>query len=96
MKIKIVNKFRFTVALTIALLLICTALFAAFGGFKAYSKDTVDYTLHTVDNRETIWSIAEQYCKKGQDVRKTVYEIKKTNGIQGNIISAGQTLKIPK
>ena len=96
MKIKIVNKFRFTVALTIVLLLVCTALFAAFGGFKAYSKDTVDYTSHTVDNCETIWSIAQQYSEKGQDIRKTVYEIKKLNGIQENIVFVGQTLKIPK
>ena len=96
MRIKIVNKFRFTVALTIALLVACTALFAAFGGFKAYSKDTADYHIHTVDNRETIWSIAEQYTPKGQDVRKTVYEIKVANGIQQNVIFVGQTLKIPK
>ena len=96
MKIKIVNKFRFTVALTVVLLLVCTAVFAAFGGLRAYSKDSVDYALHTVDNRETIWSIAEQYCKKGQDIRKTVYEIKKVNDIRENIIFVGQTLKIPK
>ncbi len=96
MKIKIVNKFRFTVALTIALLILCTAVFALFGGFKAYSKDVVDYTLHTVDNQETVWSIAQQYNKKGEDIRKTVYEIQKTNDIRENMIFVGQTLKIPK
>ncbi len=96
MKIKIVNKFRFTVALTLALLILCTAVFALFGGFKAYSKDSVDYTLHTVDNQETIWSIAQQYSRQGEDIRKTVYEIQKTNDIKENMIFVGQTLKIPK
>lgn len=96
MKLKIVNKFRFTIALTIFLLLICTAVFAAFGGFRAYSKDTSEYFLHTVDNRETLWSIAQQYSQKGKDIRRTVYEIEQANGIEQNIIYVGQTLKIPK
>ncbi len=96
MKLRIVNKFRFIMALTILLLLVGTVLFASFGGARAYSKDPEEFIIHTVDHNETIWSIAEQYHHKDKDIRKLVYEIGEENQIQNQIIFVGQTLKIPK
>lgn len=50
-----------------------------------------DVKLHTVQPNETLYRIAMKYYQDQSGVEK----IKKANGIQGNEIRAGQTLKIP-
>lgn len=48
----------------------------------------------TVQQGDTIWSIAENIKKDNQDVRKLVYEIKKENNVINSIIVPGQILNI--
>ena len=43
---------------------------------------------------QTLWSIAKQVAP-GRDVRETVYEIRKLNGLSDAVITSGQTLVLP-
>jgi FOG: LysM repeat len=48
-----------------------------------------------VDAGETLWEIAAANKAEGMDTRRAVYEIKKRNGLDGQVIQAGQQLIIP-
>jgi LysM repeat protein len=49
----------------------------------------------TIRSGETLWSIASDYRKPGQDVRKLIEEIKKANNMNTSIIIAGETILVP-
>ncbi len=91
----IVNRRRFFVFLTIA-----TVLFNVFVLYM-YSPnntqaDTVNKTeLITVNVGDTIWSIAEEYGDRNEDIRNTIYKIKKLNRMQNSELEIGQQLIIP-
>ncbi len=51
------------------------------------------YIRHTVEKRETLWSIAQQY-RPDADPREIVDQIREINGITP-IIQAGQVLLVP-
>ncbi|MCF6093115.1 LysM peptidoglycan-binding domain-containing protein [Microaerobacter geothermalis] len=50
----------------------------------------------TVKKGDTLWSIASQVNKKGVDLYKMIYYIKKTNGLKDHLIYPGQQLVIPE
>ena len=49
----------------------------------------------TVKSGDSLWSIAEQYCPEGEDLRSFIYEIKKENSLSGSNLAIGQTLFVP-
>lgn len=53
-------------------------------------------TLHTVAAGETLFSIAKKYGVVDQLGNTSVEPIKALNGLQGNTLSVGQTLRIPQ
>ena len=50
---------------------------------------------HEVQQGETLWEIATAIGLPGDDVRATVYEIKRINGLRGATIQPGQVLTVP-
>ena len=54
---------------------------------------TEDYT---VSNGETLWDIASEHKKDGQDIREYIYELRKINNIGDCIIHPNQVIKIIK
>lgn len=61
----------------------------------ATAKNTVEATtIHVVQSGETVWDIAKQYCPRGTDVRRFMYEIAEDNGLNDYIIHAGERLVI--
>jgi ABC-type dipeptide/oligopeptide/nickel transport system permease component len=61
----------------------------------AYNNKCSQYIEITVKKGDTLWSIAKKYGSQKQDIRKTIYYIKKTNDFKSSYIYIGQTLKIP-
>lgn len=53
-------------------------------------------TIHVVTAKETLFSIAKKYGVVDQFGNTSPQPIKELNGLQGNTISVGQTLRIPK
>ena len=49
----------------------------------------------TVRRGDSIWSIAEEYCPEGEDLRNFVYEIKKENLLSGSALAIGQKILVP-
>ncbi len=52
-------------------------------------------TVHLVVSGDTLWSIAAHRTPPGEDVRTTVFEIKRMNRLEGSTIHAGQQLVVP-
>ena len=52
-------------------------------------------TRHKVVVGDTLWDIAAEATDPGEDVRATVYDIKRLNGLDGSLIRPGQVLLVP-
>ena len=87
---RIVNKKRFILAIMILIALIITLFSNCLAGKKVETEDLV------VSTGDTLWSIACEYKKDGQDVREYIYELRKLNNLENCIIYPGQELKIIK
>lgn len=75
--------------ITISIVL-STILFAT----SSYGSAEKQYETITVQRGDTLWEIADRY-NKGGDIRKVIYEIKKSNNLTGSIIYEGDILRIP-
>lgn len=88
---KIVNKKRFILAVTILISLVITL----FSHRSAMQKNNEIENI-TVSAGDTLWSISCEYKKAGQDVREYIYELRKLNNLTDCTIYPGQVLKIIK
>lgn len=88
---RIVNKKRFILAVTILMVLIITL----FSHCSAMPKNNEIESI-TISTGDTLWSIASEYKKPGQDVREYIYELRKLNNLTDCTIYPGQVLKIIK
>lgn len=86
------NKRRF------ATLIIAFVLISVFTGFVvsagASSPVVNDYEIFKVTKGDTLWEIASAYSRNS-DIREYIYDIKKLNKLDGDIIYAGQVLLLP-
>lgn len=53
-------------------------------------------TYHTVEDGDTLWSIAGQYTSDEEDIRKVIQKIELDNQIDNATIYQGMRLKISK
>ena len=91
----IVNKRRFfTFVLIVALLVNLLFVYACLP--RSTKADMVEKTQQiTVYAGDTLWSIAEEYGDKNEDIRNTVYKIKKLNGLKTTSLAIGQKIIVP-
>ena len=97
MKLKIVNKKKFTRSIIILLGVIISAFL---GISNTYSKTEIAYKEDYIIEGDTIWSIAENEVKsneyyKNKDIREVIYDIKKLNNIKNENLEIGQKIIIP-
>lgn len=52
--------------------------------------------VHTVRAGETLWEIAESATAPGDDVRHTVYRIRRLNDLETSLIVPGMELRVPE
>ena len=60
------------------------------------SKNEVNTEEYVVIEGQTLWDIATENKKDGQDIREYVYQLRELNNIDDCIIRPGQELKIIK
>lgn len=87
-----INKFKRFMFLTI--LLISMISFTSILTFNAYSKDIPQFDYVSVQQGDTLWSIASDYAGD-KDIREVIYQISKLNNIHNNPIHPGDIIKIP-
>lgn len=75
---------------------------AGIGGFGVATaqadgpRDAVVVSEHTVAPGETLWAIAREATPTGGDVRDTVAELQRLNGLRGSMLTVGQQLLVPE
>ena len=89
-RLRIVNKTRFITSITVIIMFL--VLIFSFTN----AKENVIYEDYTVTVGDTIWSIASENKKDGQDVREYIYQLQKVNGLDDCMIYPNQTIKIIK
>lgn len=89
-KLRIVNKVRFITSITVIIMFL--VLIFSFTS----AKENVIYEDYTVTVGDTLWSIASENKKDGQDVREYIYELQKVNELHECMIYPNQTIKIIK
>lgn len=84
------------------ILLICMVVFVIYSyisltglleGEAFGSTDTSSRIV--VKEGDTLWGLAKKYGPENQDIRKTVFEIKKINNITARYIKPGEVLIMP-
>lgn len=94
-KYKIKSKFRFTLFLTIAMVMLISLTGTVIGANHAESLTKPVYSEIIVQSGDTLWNLAKEFGPDDQDVRQVVYEICKLNDISADSIYPGQTILIP-
>lgn len=92
---RVANRFRFTVFVTIMIILITTLVNFALGLNTAESLTYVEYMDLEIMSGDTLWSIAETYMSDADDIRVAVYELCKLNDISADQLQAGMTIQVP-
>lgn len=93
---KVVDINKFKRFMFISILLISMVLFTLLFTIKVYSKDIPQYNYITVEEGDTIWSIASNYVdKSNMEIRELVYVISNENRIYNASIYPGDVIKIP-
>ena len=92
-KVTILSPWRFTVFLTLAILVVLTAFLLLFNGTEA--KNRTHYQSIHVQQGDTLWAIAGNYAPEGMDVREYIYQIKKANDMDRSDIYTGDELLLP-
>lgn len=89
-RLRIVNKKRFISFISITMILIIS-IFNCVSAIK-----TVEYQEYTVVQGDTLWSIASENKKTGQDIREYIYELREINNMNDCLIYPNQTITIIK
>lgn len=95
-KYRVVSKVRFSLFIIILLsLIIGAASFIARPTIVVGSTEPT-YEMVTVNDGDTLWSIASEFADEHTNLRMFIYEISELNDIDGAEISPGQEIKIPR
>ena len=93
--LRIKSRFRFTIFVALAIILITAVANLILGLSTADSLTVPQYIDVKVNPGDTLWSIAAEYMDDGQDVRRSVYELCQINEITAAELYAGMTIRVP-
>ncbi len=94
-KYRIKSKVRFTLFMTIAMLMAISITGTMIGTNNAESLMKTTYMEISVQSGDTLWNLAEKFGSDDKDIREIVFEICKLNDISASSIFPGQTIRIP-
>lgn len=92
----IVSKFRFSLFLSIILLVLTLLINGLLNGVIARGDTYSDYLNVFIREGDSIWDIAQDNNPYNEDIRKIVYEIEKANDLEGKYIQPGDVIKVPR
>ncbi len=91
----ITNKFRFTVFVSVCLIISIFGIGSLLGYFDASGIQPKDLKSVVVRSGDTVWQIAADNTQPGTDVRLLVDQICIINGIKDANIRPGQIIMVP-
>ena len=92
---RIRSKGRFTMFITIMIIMAVAVIFTA-AGFSDVRGDSEDsYINVSVVSGDTLWTISDEYMPSDMDKREAIYEIKSANNMKTSELTPGQTIRIP-
>ncbi|MDD2190130.1 MAG: LysM peptidoglycan-binding domain-containing protein [Eubacteriales bacterium] len=94
-KYRIKSKIRFTLFMTIAMLVIFSSVGTIIGVNNAESMTKTAYSEIIVQTGDTLWDLALEFGPDYKDTREIVYEICMINNITAESIYPGQVILIP-
>lgn len=94
-KYRIKSKFRFTLFLTVAILMVFSLTGTIFGATDSESLTKPTYSEITVQSGDTLWNLADEFGPDNKDLREVIFEICKINNITADSIYPGQMIRIP-
>ncbi len=92
---RIANRFRFTLFVVLAIIIVTTAFNFALGFNTAVSLTKTEYTDVQILSGDTLWTVAETYMPGEMDTREAVYQLCKINDISAAELYAGMTIQVP-
>lgn len=82
-------------SVALALLLLLAGITVA-RAESTLAGDTVTAQIeHRVTAGDTLWDIAADYTDPGEDIRETIHDIMRANGLDSSVIVVGQVLVVP-
>ena len=86
-----------TQILAIRFLILLLALSSAFLllGNSVSADEPVALTVHVVQPGDTLWTIASDLARPDEDVRASISELKRLNGLTSSSLTVGQVLSVP-
>lgn len=94
-KYRIKSRIRFTMFLTVAILIIISITGTAIGANNAESLTKPVYSEIIIQSGDTLWNLAQEFGPDGKDIREVVHEICIINDISAGSIYPGQIILIP-
>ena len=94
-KYRIRSRARFTLFMTVAILIIISITGTVIGANNAESLTKPVYSEIVIQSGDTLWNLAKEFGPDGKDIREVVYEICRINDISADSIYPGQTILIP-
>lgn len=91
---RIKSSFRFTLFTLIVIISFALFTNAVLGLADASGMNEKRYTEIEVQSGDTLWDIARSYMPDG-DIRSEVRALKELNGMEGDLLFAGQRLIVP-
>ncbi|MEE9299207.1 MAG: LysM domain-containing protein [Acidimicrobiia bacterium] len=83
-------------SVALALLLLLAGITVAARAESTSAGDTVTAQIeHRVTAGDTLWDIAAEYTDPGEDIRETIHDIMRANGLDSSVIVVGQVLVVP-
>ena len=87
---RIKNRFKFTLFIVLTIILFTMTANFALGMNTADSSTIPQYMELEVSSGDTLWSMSDE-----SDIRKSIYELGKINGISASELHAGMTILVP-
>ena len=92
-KYKVKNKFKFSIFLTVLLVLMGFSFSSALDADPTVGIEPIYKTIQ-VQSGDTLWMIAKSFGDDKTDPRKTIYDICEINQLTSKDIYPGQLLKV--
>ncbi|MFR5262869.1 MAG: LysM peptidoglycan-binding domain-containing protein [Christensenellales bacterium] len=92
---RVSSKIRFSIFLAfIAVLILST--YMAFVGVTDAQGDTVErYEIISVNDGDSLWTLAKNHVPKDMDIREYVYHVAKYNDVDPGDLNPGEKIKLP-